>query len=405
MNTSKLWLVLAVLALASVASGQERLSLRQAIDAALRTHPQLAAGSARTLAAEQLRRQAALLPNPRFIFQMENIRSGFDPGHDADTFAYVSQLIELPGRRSARIGGAAAGAERAASEARLLQVQLVQQIKNAYWTAAAAQRVHELLRQNLDSFQQVLEYHEHRFREGMIAESDLLRVRVESERLQVAVVQAEVTMTRSAIELLRAMGRTDFSAVLLTDPLEPSGTEVISADTTSALETRPDIQAFRAALDRAQSELQLQRALGRPDFDVFGGVKRTGGLNTAVVALQFNVPLFNRNQGNVSAMEAEVSAARADLNFVEARVRAELEAAQAEYDIRRRVTNELRNLREHAVDSAAIALAAYQEGGIDLLRLLDSQRVRIESEILYVTSLSEYQRSVANLEAAMGALR
>jgi outer membrane protein TolC len=57
---------------------------------------------------------------------------------------------------------------------------------------------------------------------------------------------------------------------------------------------------------------------------------------------------------------------------------------------------------QRADESARIALAAYREGGADLLRLLDAQRVRIELETLYYRTLSEYRQSIVALETAMG---
>ncbi len=93
----------------------------------------------------------------------------------------------------------------------------------------------------------------------------------------------------------------------------------------------------------------------------------------------------------------------ASLAAVEATVRAEVNAARTDCELRRKqLVESLRPLREHASESSGIAQAAYREGGADLLRLLDSERVRLEVEVLYHRTLAEYRQSVAALETAMG---
>jgi len=84
-------------------------------------------------------------------------------------------------------------------------------------------------------------------------------------------------------------------------------------------------------------------------------------------------------------------------------VRAELRTAERELENRRRQLQDLlATSRQRAAEAADIANAAYREGGADLLRLLDAQRVRIDLEVLNATTLMEYRQSIVALETAMG---
>jgi outer membrane protein TolC len=119
--------------------------------------------------------------------------------------------------------------------------------------------------------------------------------------------------------------------------------------------------------------------------------------------VQWNLPLLNRNQGHIAAARAEIRAAESSLAATEALIRAEVRAAAAEFELRRRqLLESSRLLRAHAAESARIAQAAYREGGADLLRLLDAERVRLDTEMLYSRTLTEYRQSIAALETAMG---
>ncbi|MCC7340126.1 MAG: TolC family protein, partial [Bryobacterales bacterium] len=59
-------------------------------------------------------------------------------------------------------------------------------------------------------------------------------------------------------------------------------------------------------------------------------------------------------------------------------------------------------LRRQAMETASIAEAAYREGGADLLRLLDAQRVRIEAQQTYVEARVNYELAIVDLEQALG---
>jgi cobalt-zinc-cadmium efflux system outer membrane protein len=389
------------------AAAQTPLSLRDAVSQALSIHPLLSAGAGRVAVSEGLRRQAALRPNPRMFFQVENLRGhgqpGFVYGRDADTYAYVSQVIETSGRRGLRTEAASANVRRAELERELLARQIAARVKHAYWSAAGAQRVHELLVESMNTFRQVVEYHELRVREGAMAEADLLRVRVESERFAIAANSAALDAERARIQLLREMGRTEFPEVQLTDKLDDTGPFAETVDAARALEERLEVRAARQAVEQAQTALRLERASARPNIDLLAGYKRSGGFNTVLGGVQVDLPFANRNQGNIGAAEAEVRVAEASLAAVEATVKAEVRAAQSEYELRRRQLLEtLRTLREHASESSKIALAAYREGGLDLLRLIDSERVRLDVEALYGRTLAEYRQSIVNLETALG---
>jgi outer membrane protein TolC len=133
------------------------------------------------------------------------------------------------------------------------------------------------------------------------------------------------------------------------------------------------------------------------------GLKRTNGINTLMGIVQLPIPLLNRNEGAIAASTAEIRMAQSELAAANALVEAEVRSAATEVTMRRRqVTETFRGLLDRAAESSRIARAAYREGGWDLLRLLDAERSRIELQVLYFRTLSEYHQSVVALETAMG---
>ncbi|HEY9197959.1 MAG TPA: TolC family protein, partial [Gammaproteobacteria bacterium] len=102
------------------------LTLQQAISAALQSNPQLRAFAFQFRAGDARTRQAALRPAPEASVDLENFAgSGEARGLDASesTFA-LSQVIELGGKREARIGAAQAGRDALDIERQAVQLDV-----------------------------------------------------------------------------------------------------------------------------------------------------------------------------------------------------------------------------------------------------------------------------------------
>lgn len=401
-----LFLVYLLVALAWTAQAQTPLSLSEALEKARQTHPVLQGSPSRIAAAQAGVEQARLRPNPRLFLQTENWRGWNSPslsaGSQVDTYAYFSQPMEIGGKRERRSELAESALLRTQLERELVERQVIASVKQAYWAAAGAERVHRVLLASVNNFQQVIDYHEARVREGAMAEADLLKVQLEGERLVLALNTAAMEAERARIHLFRAMGQTSFPEVQLSDTLEGIAPAAV-ADFDAALANRLEMKIARAARDEAGANLRLQRALAKPDADFVFGYKQTSGYPTVLGGVQWNLPFRNRNQGNIASADATTRIADSEIAATAALIRAEVKAADLDVQMRRKqVSGTLPRLLAQAEESARIALAAYREGGADLLRLLDAQRIRIDLEALYSRTLAEYRQSVVALETAMG---
>jgi outer membrane protein TolC len=198
------------------------------------------------------------------------------------------------------------------------------------------------------------------------------------------------------------MGLTQFAPVRLADRLTDVR-DVPAPDIASVLSLRPETALSRQALVQAQSHLRLQRVAWIPDPEAFFGYKRATGFNTFVGGVNISLPLLNRNQGLISSAQAEIRLAESQQRATEAQIRAEVEAAWNTYVSRRTLLTEtLAPMRERAEEISRIALAAYREGGIDLLRLLDAERARLEAMTAYYQALADYQTSVTHVQIVTG---
>ncbi|NWF83828.1 MAG: TolC family protein, partial [Bryobacteraceae bacterium] len=357
------WRPILVVCFPAIVFAQQALTLDGAVRMALESHPLVASGRESIVAARGLERQARLTFNPRLNMQVENLRipraEPFVYGQDTDNFAFLQQTFETAGKRSLRGEVAARQIRRNELELAILERNIRLRVTEAWWRALAAQRTRDLIVETLKTFEQTVEYHRVRVKEGAMAEADLIRVQVEAGRFSLAANEAELEEAQARIGLFREMGRTSFPEVRLEGLLEPPASDPVWPPVEQALSRRPEIQLARALLDQANARTRLEEANARPNIDILGGYKRTNGFDTALAGLQFDLPVRNRNQGNIEAASAEARAARANLAAAEALVEAETRAARVEFETRRQqVRDYLPRLLSQAEETARIARGA-----------------------------------------------
>jgi outer membrane protein, heavy metal efflux system len=394
----------ALLPWSRLCDAQTALSSTEAVNFALSHRPELRAATDRVSGSEHLRAQAGLIPNPHFLFRKEDLRpqtSAF--GESSQTYWEGAQLLEISGKRGGRIAVANQSIEQSRLEVDLDRRQIALSVRESYWKAKAMQALADLYDENAKYFQQVIDYHEARFHEGKIAEIDLLRVRLQGQQIRAAAANARLDSEKAILMLAQEMNAASNSAWVLSDDLETLEEPRPIPPGSDASALRTEAQIAQQSIAQAKARTQLERATGRPDLLFTGGYKRDLNLDAPLAGVQFELPLFNRNQGAVAASRAEEDAATETYQATRNRLAAELALAQREYEMRReQYLQVFKPLRNQAIEISDISRAAYQAGGLDLLRLLDAERARVDAELTYVRALEGFHLSVVALNYAEG---
>jgi cobalt-zinc-cadmium efflux system outer membrane protein len=111
----------------------------------------------------------------------------------------------------------------------------------------------------------------------------------------------------------------------------------------------------------------------------------------------------DRNEAGIARAEADKKSAETQLRIARNRALAEVEVAYAAFQTSREQVQTFRDeLLNEADESRSITLAAYQEGALPLLPVLDAQRARTEVRQQYFRTLFDYQISMVDLELAVG---
>lgn len=385
-----------------------KLSLRDALAAALLRSPDLAATGYEVRVREAEALQAGLLPNPELDVELENFAGtgGFSGSDTLETTLALSQLIELGGKRVKRRRVADSGSRIAGWEYEIRRIDVLSKTATDYVGLLAAERRLRIAIETLDLAQRVFEVVGLRVDAGKVSPVERTKARIE-------LAQAELGRNQARREVISARFRLASNWGSITPQFEsPSGDldQTESPPTLEALTTRvarnPDIARWAAEVALRQAEVELALAQRIPDLTVAGGVRHFNEIDeTAFVAgLSIPLPVFDQNQGGILAARLRVlqSGRIEEANRIQIHI-----ALVAAYQILDASFVSVNTTREQILPNAVIAFEASEEafrlGKIGALDLLDSERTLFEARKQLTDFLTTYHLAVIAVERLIGA--
>ncbi|HKG34452.1 MAG TPA: TolC family protein [Gemmatimonadales bacterium] len=394
----------------------DRLTLEQVLETAVSRSPLIQAAAARVDAARGSRRTAGALPNPVLTYQVENTAfpgQDLPTGFDRETSFFGTLPLEPLYQRRPLMSRAAQGVRAADADLTAARRQVGLDAARAFYRLALAQIAvggAEDIRRRLAS---VASLNRSRVREGTAAEADLIRVDVEVDRAEAEAVSERIELGRAWAEL-----KPFIDSSLAADAVgsRPRGVEVdeaaerissrlapLSDFIAQARRSRPDLAAARARVGAARAEASFQRALTVRQVGATFGNKRIAGVNTMILGVSLPIPLFDRNRGEIQRATGERIAAERELEWSERLAVADVEAAYEAARLLRDQVNKLQGtFLQRAEESRRITLAAYEEGAVSLLQVLDASRTLAEARLTYYRTIFAGRESLLELNVAVG---
>lgn len=395
------------------------LTLRDAALLTLQRNPELAAFAKEIRALKGATLQAGLLPNPELSVNVENIGNIQPLTGDINSTKAVSQevvqqittiriyqLIELGGKRAARVSAASLGEELAGQDYEIRRVELIARVANVFTEVLAAQERLRLAKESQQLAQRVVSAVVKRVQAGKVPPIEETRAGVtfSTTRIELEQAQRELAAARKRLTLLWGNASPRFNKAL--GNLESSVT--LPDFDVLAKHVLAGPMALRAMrnIDQRKALLDLEQTRRIPNLTIQAGVvhhAQLGG-NTAVAAVILPLPLFDRNQGNILQAHQRVDKAIDEQAATELRLRTELTQAYEALSAAQRETGILRDEIIPAARSAfEVTNKGYELGRFGFLEVLDAQRTLFLNQILYIRALANYQRLVNEIERLIAA--
>ena len=155
------------------------------------------------------------------------------------------------------------------------------------------------------------------------------------------------------------------------------------------------------------AERRAAAALRVPSPAIGYGVKRSstdgGATSGSQLTLEVDMPLFNRGQSAVALAMAQAARASAERAFLRLQVETEVRAAHAVVGLEQaRAIRYEQSLGETAEPLDTIARAAYQEGELGILELLDAHGQLREARLRVIDLNAAGRLAAIELDRATG---
>jgi len=383
------------------------LKLEDFLAMADRNNPTLQQAAAVVRRSEAEARQAALYPNPTVGYQGEQIRGGSYGGGEQGGF--VAQTIVLGGKLGLRhnIFEQQKQSDQIAAEAQLVRVH--NDVAQMFYNALGAQET-VLVRGRLLVLATDAGETAHQLANvGQADAPDVLQAEVEAEQAQMDYTVAQ----RMFMQRFKRLAALAGSPAVEVSPLNAALDSPPAIDTSQVVDTivsqGPTVRQAQQEVAIAEARLKDAKREVVPDLELKAGEqsnletlanapgKKTGAQSFASAGIE--LPLWNRNQGNVRAAEANLDRARQEVLRTQLSLRQQAELLVGNYLSAKVEAERYRTaLLPRARRAYELYLDKYQNMAQAYPQVIVSQRTLFELEVHYIDSLNRIWQNAIALE-------
>lgn len=264
--------------------------------------------------------QASLFPNPTVNFEQTLIlKSILANSENIQPFGQrafqIQQLIQVAGKRKKQIALARAGVEISQYQFSELIRELLFQLKGSFYQIHYLQKTLVMYNQEISKITSLVAAYQEQVQKGNIAQKELIRLQsflitIEGEASDIV---NQITDNQTTIKILLA-DRTNTIIDPVVDDTQIQNISLTGLNVrdliANATQNRPDLKVQNANIQYAIANLNLQKALAKPDVTVGYSYDRAGSYinNYHALTVSMALPFFNKNQGNIKIAENQIEA-------------------------------------------------------------------------------------------------
>ena len=407
-------IVMAVAALllsaAGIAAGEEPIiNVDPLVQEAMERSPKILAARERHAALKEKIPQAGAFEDPMLGFGVVNLPNNFDFNQEDMTMKEisVSQKFPFPGKRGLSEEVAAKEAEAGAAEVDDIANQVVRDVKTTFYDLSHVYRAMEVTQRNKSLLEELAKITRTRYSLGQGIQEDVIRNQVEISKMVDDLIMLEQKKRALAAKLNYLLNRPQKSPV--GQPAELDFSRVafsIEELQQQAIADNPMLKALKQEIAARRKNVELAKRDYLPDFSLkFAYGQREDRLDMYTGMIEMNLPIFvtSKQERKVAEGYADVRSAQAKYDGAQNEILYMI-ADMGSMVQRLERKNEL--YRTGIIPQARLqidtAMSAYMVNKADFMTLLDSRMKLYRYELEYHDALTEYEKSLAALEAVVG---
>jgi len=395
------------------------LTIEKLIELGAARRADLQAARAKLAIAEGKLQQARFRPNPTLNGEYGTAR--VLGGSDENTLSVgIAQVFETGNKRNRRTAVAELELQQIRAEVSALERKLVVEIRTAYTNSLSAARQLDVLEKLIAANLEIVRVTEARLKEGDVAPLDVNLVKVEADTMKIKAIQARNDLETSLLQLKTLIGAGLEESIKLAPQTErPPRLDLgLSELTELALKERADLQAARLGEELGTARTDLAKANGVPnvtgsitysrnkritDFPAAIGGNTINRDNEITFGVAVDLPIFNRNQGEIASATGEKIQATRNREFLETTIKRDMAIAYRKY---RAAAETLviysTQILPRSEENLKAIRSAYGFGEFSIFEVVNEQRRLTDNVTGYNQALRDYYNALNELETALG---
>lgn len=358
--------------------------------------------------------QVSALPDPQLTYgyYLGEVETRVGPMQHTVS---LSQRFPWFGKLKDREDAAARHANAAYERLEAARLALFLTVERAYNDLYFLRRSIEIANENIELLQQFERIARTRYRVAAAGHPDIIKIQVELGTLEDRLRQLRDLRRPYTARLNAALGRAPEAEVHWPRSVSERVVDVSADVLVEALQRRnPELIALQEEIERERISTEIARKEGYPDFTVGLAYTAIGerrdmvldenGDDALLATLSINLPIWREKyDAGVREAIARRMAAAARRGDTLNQLASELQQAIFEHqDAQRRIELYRDTLVPKAKESLQASLASFEQGQVDFLDLVETQRTLLEFELAIEQALVDRATSYARIERLVG---
>jgi outer membrane protein TolC len=384
------------------------------VEEALKNNPEISAAKIKWEVFKERIPQASALEDPMFGFGIVSLPTHFsfrDEDMTMKEFS-ISQKLPFPGKRPLMKEMASKEAEAVSAEIQGKIHQIIKDVKTAYYDLSHIYRTTEVTQRNKRILEDFAKIAETRYAVGEGIQQDVFKAHVEVSKMVDDLIMLGQRKKALEAKLNALLNRPPETSV--GEPEEVFFRKfpfTIEEFQKMALETNPTLMGMKKMIEAREKAYALAKREYYPDFNFkFSYGQRDNGpdmrrrdMLTGMV--EMNIPIFYKSKqdrkvaetkAEVLATEAQYRAMKNEVLFMITDTASMIQRGERQIELYKTGILPQASLQINS------AMSSYRVNKADFMTLLDSQMTLYKYELEYHQALTEYEKNVASLGAAIG---
>ncbi len=235
-----------------------------------------------------------------------------------------------------------------------------------------------------------LEFAELRKKAEEGSQLDVVQAKVLKNEVDLQLQQAEVRFNAAWRELVALAGTPEMAPSYLQGQLPQNESPMDWNSVASTIVvSSPEYQAAQTRVSQARANICRQEVQPIPNLNVQFGTGYDAATDNGLINLQIGapIPVFNKNQGNISAARAEYVRASREVERIANAIKARLASAAGDFDASLAAVDKYANdILPNAEEGLELAEIAYRAGETSYVQVLIAQRSYFDTNLQYIAS-------------------